>query len=84
MDEKLLELEPRVSHSFDIKIVSSKTLLKVLAPPQTHFLSTFSVSKSRSVYEISQYLIFSLIESFTSDISILLTISFWPFPSVSN
>ena len=55
MDEKLPELEPQVSHSFDIKIVSRKTLLKVLAPPQTHFQWNFSVSKPRSVYEISQY-----------------------------
>ena len=37
VDEKLPELEPRVSHSFIIKIVSRKKLLKVLAPPQTHF-----------------------------------------------
>ena len=39
--EKLPELEPRVSHSFDRKIVSRKTLLKVLAPPQTHFRKIF-------------------------------------------
>ena len=37
VDEKLPELEPRVSHSFVIKIVSRKKLSKVLAPPQTHF-----------------------------------------------
>ena len=37
VDEKLPELEPRVSHSLDIKMVSRKTLLKVLASPQTHF-----------------------------------------------
>ena len=37
LDEKLPELEPRVSHSFDIKIVSRKKLLKVLASPQAHF-----------------------------------------------
>ena len=37
VNEKLLELEPRVSHSFDIKIVSRKKLLKVLASTQTHF-----------------------------------------------
>ena len=57
MDEKLPELQPRVSHtcSFNIKIVSRKVLLKVLASPQTHFRSNFSVSKSCSVYEISQY-----------------------------
>ena len=30
-------------------------LLKVLASPQAHFRWDFSVSKSRSVYEISQY-----------------------------
>ena len=82
-NKKLPELEPVVFHSFDIKIVSRKTLLKVLAPPQTHFRSNFSVLKSHSVYEISQYF-FSLIESFTSDLSILLAILFWPFPSVSN
>ena len=35
VDENLPE--PRVSHSFVIKIVSGKKLLKVLAPPQTHF-----------------------------------------------
>ena len=35
--EKLLELEPRVSHSFAIKIVSRKKLSKVLASPQAHF-----------------------------------------------
>ena len=29
MDEKLPELEPRVSHSFVIKVVSTKKLLKV-------------------------------------------------------
>ena len=37
VDEKLPELEPRVSHSFDIKIVSRKKLSKVLVSPQTHF-----------------------------------------------
>ena len=37
VDIKLVELEPRVSRSFDIKIVSRKKLLKVLACPQTHF-----------------------------------------------
>ena len=37
VEEKLLELKPRVSHSFDIKIFSRKKLLKVLAPTQTHF-----------------------------------------------
>ena len=37
VDEKLPELEPRVSHSFVIKIVSRKKPLKVLASPQTHF-----------------------------------------------
>ena len=37
VDEKLPELEPRVSHSFVIKIVLRKKLLKVLPPPQTHF-----------------------------------------------
>ena len=37
VDEKLPELELRVSHSFDIKIVSRKKLLKVLASPQAHF-----------------------------------------------
>ena len=37
VDEKLPKLEPRVSHSFDIKIASRKEILKVLAPPQTHF-----------------------------------------------
>ena len=31
------ELEPRVSHSFDIKIVPRKKLLKVFAAPQTYF-----------------------------------------------
>ena len=41
VDKKLPELEPRVSHSFDIKTVLRKTLLKVLAPPQTHFQSNF-------------------------------------------
>ena len=83
VNKKLPEMEPRVSNSFDIKIVSRRKLLKVLAPPQTHFRSNFSVSKSRSVYEISQY-VFLMIESFTSDLFILLTISFWPFPLVSN
>ena len=33
VDKKLPELEPRVSHSLDIKIVSRKELLKVLASP---------------------------------------------------
>ena len=55
VDEKLPELEPRVSHSFDIKLVLRKKHLKVLASPQAHFQRSFSVSKSRSVYEISQY-----------------------------
>ena len=55
VDEKLSELEPRKSHSFVIKIVSREKLLKVLAPPQTYFRWNFSVSKSRCVYEISQY-----------------------------
>ena len=55
VDEKLPELEPRKSHSFVIKIVSRKKLLKVLAPTQTYFRWNFSVSKSRCVYEISQY-----------------------------
>ena len=53
--QKLPELEPRVSHSFGTKRVSRKKLLKVLASPQTHFRWNFSVSKSRSVYEVSQY-----------------------------
>ena len=35
--EKLPELEPRVSQSFDIKIVSRKKILKVLASTQAHF-----------------------------------------------
>ena len=39
IDEKLI-----VSHSFVIKIVSRKKLLKVLVPPQTHFQGNFSVS----------------------------------------
>ena len=55
VDEKLPELEPRVSQNFDIKIGSRKTLLKVLASPQTDFQSIFSVSRSCSLYEISQY-----------------------------
>ena len=55
VDKKLPKLEPRMSHSFDIKIVSRKKLFKVLASPQTHFGWNFSVSKSRSLYEISQY-----------------------------
>ena len=58
LDEKLPELEPRVSHRFVIKIISRKKLLKVLAPPQTHFRWNFSVSNSRCVYKIS--IIFSL------------------------
>ena len=37
VEEKLPELEPRVSHSFDIKTVSRKKLLEVMASPQTHF-----------------------------------------------
>ena len=37
VDEKLPEFETRVCHSFDIKIVSRKKLLKVLASPQAHF-----------------------------------------------
>ena len=32
-----VELEPRVSYSFDIKIVSRKNSLKVLVSPQAHF-----------------------------------------------
>ena len=55
VDEKLPKLEPRVSHNFDIKIVSREKLLKVLASPYSHFWLNFSVSKSHSVYEISQY-----------------------------
>ena len=35
--EKLPELEPRVSYSFAIKIVSRKKLSKVFASPQAHF-----------------------------------------------
>ena len=53
--EKLPELEPRVSYSFAIKIVSRKKLSKVFASPQAHFRWSFPISKSRSVYEISQY-----------------------------
>ena len=37
VDENLPELEPRVSYSFDITIVSRKKLLKVFASPQAHF-----------------------------------------------
>ena len=37
VDEKLPQLESRVSHSFDMKIDSRKKPLKVLAPPKTHF-----------------------------------------------
>ena len=54
--EKLPELEPRVSHSFVINMVSRKKLLKVLQSSQTHFWLKFFVSKSCCVYEISQYL----------------------------
>ena len=85
VDEKLPELEPRVSHSFDIKIVSSKTLLKVLAPPHPPKLTSGQIFLFQNLVLYMRYHnIFSLIESFTSDLSILLTISFWPFPSVSN
>ena len=62
MDEKLLELELRVSHSFDIKSVSRKKLLKVSASPQAHFRVNFSVSISRPVYEISQYFFFAILK----------------------
>ena len=56
VDKKLLELEPRVSHNFWHKNSLEKKLkLKVLASPQTHCRWNVSVSKSRSVYEISQY-----------------------------
>ena len=37
VDEKLSKMEPRVSHSFDIKTVSRKKLLKVLASLQAYF-----------------------------------------------
>ena len=37
VDEKLPESEPRVYHSFYIKIISRKKLLNVSAPPQAHF-----------------------------------------------
>ena len=53
VDEKLPELEVRVSHSFDIEMVSRKKLLKFLASSQAHSRWNFSVSKSRSIYEIS-------------------------------
>ena len=56
VDKKLTELEPRVSHSFDTKLDSRKKLLKILSSPQTHLGQNFSVSDSRSVPEISQYL----------------------------
>ena len=42
--KKLPELESRVPHSFDIKIVLRKKLLKVLASHQPHFQWNFSVS----------------------------------------
>ena len=41
VDEKLLELEPRVSHSFHIKIVSIKKLLKVWRPLKPTFGEVF-------------------------------------------
>ena len=41
VDEKLSKMEPRVSHSFDIKIVSRKKLLKVLASLQAYFRWNF-------------------------------------------
>ena len=43
VDKKLHELEPRVSHSLVIKIVSRKKLLKVLAylPPKPTFGKIF-------------------------------------------
>ena len=55
VEKKLPKLEPWVSHSFGIKLVSRKKLSKVLASPQTHFWWSASVSKCRCVYEISQY-----------------------------
>ena len=45
VDEKLPELEPRMSHSFDIEIVSRTKILKVLESPQAHSRWNFSVSK---------------------------------------
>ena len=62
MDEKLPELEPRVSHNFVIKInCLEKKAFESFGAPQTHFRWNFSVSKSRCVYEISQYSVFSAI-----------------------
>ena len=83
VDEKLPEVEPRMSHSFVLKIVSRKKLLKVLAPPQTHFRWDFSVSKSRCVYKISQWF-FRYFKALLLIYPYGLKISFWPFPSVSN
>ena len=44
VDKKLPELEPRVSHSFDIKIVSRKKLLKVSSSPLPVKFFCFKIS----------------------------------------
>ena len=46
VDEKLSKMEPRVSHSFDIKTVSRKKLLKVLGVTSSLLPVKFFVSKS--------------------------------------
>ena len=80
MDEKLSELEPRVSHSFVIKIVSWKKLSKVLAPPQTHFHWNFSVSKSRCVCMRYHNIFFAILKLYFWSIhmanNLILAISF--------
>ena len=54
VDEKLPGLEPRVSHSFDIKVVPRKKLLKVLAPLKPISGENFLFQNLVPLYEISQ------------------------------
>ena len=45
-----------MSHSFNIKnSLERKRFSKVLSSPHAHFRQNVSVSKSRSVFEISQF-----------------------------
>ena len=55
VDEKLSELEPRKSLNIVLKIVSRKNAFKSFGVPSNSLPVKFSVSKSRSVYEISQF-----------------------------
>ena len=63
MDEKLPELERRVSHSFVIKIISRKKLLNVLAHKRISTASWLTLSIDQAIIRLIFQLIINWIVS---------------------